>query len=197
MNLPNKLTMLRILLIPLFVIFALMDAQFAQYVALLIYIGACITDTLDGRIARSRHLVTNFGKFADPIADKLLVMSALVVLVAIRPHARVGLHRVLAREFHHIGFPSGRGGRRKGHRRGLAGQAQDGVPDELHDRADAARARIRRAAARTIRRRAREHTDVHRRRPHHHQRRRIHHQKLRLPSATTNRRRTGRAGSAR
>ena len=81
MNLPNKLTMLRILMIPVFVIFALIQQQWAQYVALLIYIVACFTDTLDGKIARARHLVTNFGKFADPIADKLLVMSALVVLV--------------------------------------------------------------------------------------------------------------------
>ena len=81
MNLPNKLTMLRIVMIPVFVILALIPAQWAQYVALLVYILACITDTLDGRIARSHHMVTNFGKFADPIADKLLVMSALVILV--------------------------------------------------------------------------------------------------------------------
>lgn len=104
MNLPNKLTMLRILLIPLFVIFALMDTQFAQYVALLIYIGACITDTLDGRIARSRHLVTNFGKFADPIADKLLVMSALVVLVASDRMPAWVCIVMLAREFIISGF---------------------------------------------------------------------------------------------
>ena len=82
LNTPNKLTLLRIVLIPVFVVFALLRAQWAQYVALLIYILACITDMLDGRIARARNLVTNFGKFADPIADKLLVMSALVVLVA-------------------------------------------------------------------------------------------------------------------
>ena len=82
MNTPNRLTLLRIVLIPVFVVFALLRAQWAQYVALLIYILACITDMLDGRIARARNLVTNFGKFADPIADKLLVMAALVVLVA-------------------------------------------------------------------------------------------------------------------
>lgn len=82
MNTPNRLTLLRIVLIPIFVVFALLRAQWAQYVALLIYILACITDMLDGRIARARNLVTNFGKFADPIADKLLVMAALVVLVA-------------------------------------------------------------------------------------------------------------------
>ena len=73
--------MLRILLIPVFVAFALIRQQWSQYLALLIYIAACITDMLDGRIARARNLVTDFGKFADPIADKLLVMAALVVLV--------------------------------------------------------------------------------------------------------------------
>ena len=64
--------MLRIIMIPVFVIFALAKAQWCQYVALVIYLAACFTDTLDGKIARARHLVTNFGKFADPIADKLL-----------------------------------------------------------------------------------------------------------------------------
>ena len=82
MNLPNKLTILRILLIPFFVIFAKMDTFGMQVLAVAIYILACVTDTLDGRIARSRHLVTNFGKFMDPIADKLLVMSAMIVLTA-------------------------------------------------------------------------------------------------------------------
>lgn len=81
MNLPNKLTVMRIILIPVFVLFATMRAQWAQYAALLIYIIACVTDLLDGKIARAQNLVTTFGKFADPIADKLLVMSALVVLV--------------------------------------------------------------------------------------------------------------------
>ena len=81
MNLPNKLTLLRIAMIPVFVIFALMKLQWAQYVALLIYILACLTDLLDGKIARKNNLVTDFGKFADPIADKLLVMAALIILV--------------------------------------------------------------------------------------------------------------------
>ena len=80
MNLPNKLTLLRILLIPFFVIFAKMGSFGMQLVAVAIYIVACVTDALDGRIARARNLVTNFGKFMDPIADKLLVMSAMVVL---------------------------------------------------------------------------------------------------------------------
>jgi len=80
MNLPNKLSMLRICMIPVFVVFALMETQWAQLVALAIFILASLTDLLDGRIARKRGLVTNFGKFIDPIADKLLVMSAMVVL---------------------------------------------------------------------------------------------------------------------
>lgn len=80
MNLPNKLSMLRICMIPFFVAFALMEAQWAQLVALAIFCVASLTDMLDGKIARKYNLVTNFGKFIDPIADKLLVMSALVVL---------------------------------------------------------------------------------------------------------------------
>ena len=80
MNLPNRLTIIRICLIPFFVIFAKMDGLAMQIVAVLIYIAACVTDAMDGRIARARNMVTDFGKFMDPIADKLLVMSALVVL---------------------------------------------------------------------------------------------------------------------
>lgn len=81
MNLPNKLSMLRMCMVPFFVIFALMDAVWAQWVALALFCIASLTDMLDGQIARKYNLVTNFGKFIDPIADKLLVMSALVVLV--------------------------------------------------------------------------------------------------------------------
>lgn len=104
MNLPNKLTMLRILLIPVFVVFALIEAQWAQYVALAIYIIACFTDMLDGKIARARNLVTNFGKFADPIADKLLVMAALVILVDSGRMASWVCIVMLAREFIISGF---------------------------------------------------------------------------------------------
>lgn len=104
MNLPNKLTMLRIAMIPVFVIFALIGRQWAQYVALLIYILACFTDTLDGKIARSRNLVTDFGKFADPIADKLLVMSALVILVESGRMPSWVCIVMLAREFIISGF---------------------------------------------------------------------------------------------
>ena len=99
MNLPNKLTMLRILLIPFFVAFAKMGSFAMQLVAVVIYIIACITDAMDGRIARSRNLVTNFGKFMDPIADKLLVMSAMVVLTYQRRMPDWVCILMLAREF--------------------------------------------------------------------------------------------------
>ena len=104
MNLPNKLTMLRVCLIPFFVIFARMNAFGMQVVAVTIYILACVTDALDGHIARSRNLITNFGKFMDPIADKLLVMSALVVLTAQGRMPDWVCILMLAREFLVSGF---------------------------------------------------------------------------------------------
>lgn len=93
MNLPNKLTVLRIFLIPVFIIVAIVpmdwgtihafqtDLPVTQLVAAIIFAVASITDWLDGKIARSQGLVTNFGKFADPLADKMLVMTAFIVLV--------------------------------------------------------------------------------------------------------------------
>ncbi len=104
MNLPNKLSMLRICMIPFFVAFAMMDAFWAQLLAVVIYIVACITDALDGHIARSRNLVTNFGKFMDPIADKLLVMSALIILVSQGRMPAWVCILMLAREFLISGF---------------------------------------------------------------------------------------------
>ena len=104
MNLPNKLTMLRVCLIPFFVLFAKLEGLGMQMIAVAIYIVACITDSLDGRIARSRNLVTNFGKFMDPIADKLLVMSAMVVLTAQGRMPDWVCILMLAREFLVSGF---------------------------------------------------------------------------------------------
>ncbi|MHA5095594.1 CDP-diacylglycerol--glycerol-3-phosphate 3-phosphatidyltransferase [Oenococcus oeni] len=88
MNLPNKLTTFRIFLIPIFILILSLPLKWSStfghstgwIVAAIIFAIASITDLLDGRIARSRHLVTNFGKFADPLADKLLVMTALIFL---------------------------------------------------------------------------------------------------------------------
>ena len=84
MNLPNKLTVLRVLLIPFFVLFTLVDLVpgYSKYIAVLIFIAASLTDLLDGKIARKYNLVTNFGKFMDPLADKLLVCAALICLVS-------------------------------------------------------------------------------------------------------------------
>lgn len=83
MNLPNKLTIARVLMIPFFVFFALVDIVpgYTKYIAVAIFILASLTDLLDGKIARKYNLITNFGKFMDPLADKLLVCAALICLV--------------------------------------------------------------------------------------------------------------------
>jgi len=79
MNLPNKLTIARVIMIPFFLVFLMTDFfEAARYVALAIFIIASLTDMLDGKIARKYNLVTNFGKFMDPLADKLLVCSAMI-----------------------------------------------------------------------------------------------------------------------
>lgn len=83
MNLPNKLTILRVILIPFFLIALLLgrDDQTLRIVADVIFIVASLTDMLDGKIARKYNLITNFGKFMDPLADKLLVCAALIALI--------------------------------------------------------------------------------------------------------------------
>jgi len=101
MNLPNKLTLLRVFLIPFFLLCMYLKFPFHYLAALAIFSAASITDALDGKIARSRNLVTNFGKFLDPLADKVLVLAALAVFVEI-PDIRVGaipLIIISAREF--------------------------------------------------------------------------------------------------
>ncbi len=83
MNLPNKITLFRIVLIPVFIFFFL--ASFIPYgklIATLVFMIACFTDFLDGNIARKRNLVTNLGKFLDPIADKVLVLAGMLLLIA-------------------------------------------------------------------------------------------------------------------
>ena len=81
MNLPNKLTLLRIIMVPFFVCCLMLDFANSNIWATVIFILASLTDLLDGYIARKYNLVTDFGKFADPIADKILVISACVCLV--------------------------------------------------------------------------------------------------------------------
>ena len=106
MNLPNKLTVLRILMIPFFVVFMLTDlgGEYGKYIALAIFVIASLTDLLDGKIARKRNLVTNFGKFMDPLADKLLVCSALICLVEMNRLAAWMVIVIIAWEFIISGF---------------------------------------------------------------------------------------------
>ena len=106
MNLPNKLTVLRVLLIPFFVLFTLVDLVpgYSKYIAVLIFIAASLTDLLDGKIARKYNLVTNFGKFMDPLADKLLVCAALICLVSEKLLPAWMVIIIISREFIISGF---------------------------------------------------------------------------------------------
>ena len=99
MNLPNKLTVLRVIMVPFFVFFMLTGVGGAanKWIALIIFCVASLTDMLDGKIARARNLVTNFGKFMDPLADKLLVCSAMICMIPL------GIV-IIAREFIISGF---------------------------------------------------------------------------------------------
>ncbi|MDD4690230.1 MAG: CDP-diacylglycerol--glycerol-3-phosphate 3-phosphatidyltransferase [Eubacteriales bacterium] len=100
MNLPNKLTILRMIMVPVFFVFMVnVPGSWAAITALVLFCVASLTDALDGHIARSRNLITNFGKFMDPIADKLLVTSALIGFTAtgiLNPWATL---IILSREF--------------------------------------------------------------------------------------------------
>ena len=104
MNLPNKLTMLRILLIPVFMVVLYWDFPGATWVAVAIFIVASFTDLLDGKIARKYNLVTNFGKFMDPLADKLLVCTALICLTSMNRLNVIVVLVIIAREFIISGF---------------------------------------------------------------------------------------------
>ena len=99
MNLPNKLTVARILLVPFFVAALLIDFPLNNLAALALFGAASITDLLDGKIARKQGLITDFGKFADPLADKILVISALLCFVQLGLCDCVAVIIVLFREF--------------------------------------------------------------------------------------------------
>lgn len=99
MNLPNKLTLSRIILVPFFVASLLINFPFHTAVALVIFVVETFTDMFDGKIARSRGLVTDFGKFADPLADKILVLSALLCFVQTGWCDCIAVIIVLFREF--------------------------------------------------------------------------------------------------
>lgn len=105
MNLPNKITTVRVFMIPIYLIFMLVEQiPYGRYIAGFIFTLAAITDALDGYIARKNNLITNFGKFMDPIADKLLVSSALICFVETHQMASWVAIIIIAREFIVNGF---------------------------------------------------------------------------------------------
>ena len=105
MNLPNKLTILRVILIPFFLVFLMVPGIPAgKWIALAIFVIASLTDCLDGQIARKYNLITNFGKFMDPLADKLLVDSALIAFVGMGRIQTWIVIVIIAREFIISGF---------------------------------------------------------------------------------------------
>lgn len=106
MNLPNKLTLFRVILIPFFVVILMTNClgDASKWVALAIFIIASLTDLLDGKIARKYDLVTTFGKFADPLADKILVISAMICLVELGLLKSWIVIIIVAREFIISGF---------------------------------------------------------------------------------------------
>lgn len=99
MNLANKLTLIRIFLVPVFLIFMVKGIPYGSFIATFIFILASLTDKLDGYIARSRNQITNFGKFMDPLADKLLVTAALITLVELKVVPAWAAVIIIAREF--------------------------------------------------------------------------------------------------
>lgn len=104
MNLANKITIFRVILVPLFMIVLYSNSKYSTYFAAIIFTFASLTDTLDGYIARSRKLITNFGKFADPLADKILVSAALISLVDLGRIPGWVVVIIIAREFTITGF---------------------------------------------------------------------------------------------
>jgi CDP-diacylglycerol--glycerol-3-phosphate 3-phosphatidyltransferase len=107
MNLPNKLTVLRMIMVPFFVFFLLYDGgqnYTFRIIALVLFIVASLTDMLDGKIARKYHLITDFGKFMDPLADKLLVCSALICLIELGEIPAWMVVIIIGREFVISGF---------------------------------------------------------------------------------------------
>lgn len=106
MNTPNKLTVLRMIMVPFFVLFMLtgLGGEASKWISLAIFVVASTTDWLDGYLARKLNLVTNFGKFMDPLADKLLVCSAMICLIETGKLAAWIVIVIIAREFIISGF---------------------------------------------------------------------------------------------
>ena len=99
MTLPNILTCVRVLLIPVFMVLAYQNNMPCDIAALIVYVVACLTDYVDGYLARKNNQVTNFGKFMDPVADKLLVMAALLIFIEDGTIPAWAVAIILGREF--------------------------------------------------------------------------------------------------
>ena len=104
MNIANKITIFRVFLVPVFMVVLYSNLEYSTYIAAIIFTIASLTDTLDGYLARSRNLVTNFGKFAEPLADKILVAAALISLVGMNRIPAWVVVVIIAREFTITGF---------------------------------------------------------------------------------------------
>lgn len=104
MNLPNKLSFFRLLLIPIILLILYSNLEYRIYIATIIFIIASVTDAIDGYIARSRNLITDFGKFIDPLVDKILVISVFVYLVSIQTIPDWMVIIIIFREFIISGF---------------------------------------------------------------------------------------------
>ncbi len=104
MNLANRITIARVLMIPIFIIILFSGINNSNYIAAIIFAIAAATDGLDGHIARSRNQITTFGKFIDPLADKLLVSSALICMIQLGQVPAWIVVVIIAREFTITGF---------------------------------------------------------------------------------------------
>lgn len=104
MNLANKITVFRVFLVPIFMLVLYSSIPYSTYIAAFIFIFASLTDTLDGYIARSRNMITTFGKFVDPLADKILVSAALISLLELGKIPGWSVVIIIAREFTISGF---------------------------------------------------------------------------------------------
>ena len=134
MNTPNKLTVARMILVPFLVLFMLTDlgGEANRYIALAIFVAASVTDWFDGKLARKYNLVTNFGKFMDPLADKLLVCSAMICFIELEKLPAWFVIIIIGREFIISGFRLIAAENGCCDRGKLLGQIQDGFPDD-HD----------------------------------------------------------------
>ena len=143
LNLPNKLTLMRVCLIPLFmffVIFPVLGDVASPIVAAVIFILTALTDMLDGKIARKYNLITDFGKFLDPLADKLLVFGGLMAILAAPGFRGTEAETAIFTKvfvwatfiIRHLHAPGRFVGRQHRHRRRLARQGQDRYPDGVH-----------------------------------------------------------------